>query len=147
MKVDLMKGTLVIILFAVMNISQAAEDKVKYSVKITDAAHHMAEITVLFPQTESRTIDFIMPAWRLGKYQILNLANGIRHFKVTDVRGNEVKSHRIDKNSWRVSLDKPTKLAVSYELYANQLSSRTRHIDDTHAYLDGVITFRPGRSW
>jgi len=82
-----------------------------------------------------------MPAWRLGKYKILNLANGIRQFTVTDAKGKKLAVEKIDKNSWRVITEKPTRLAVSYELYANQLETRTRHIDDSHAYLDGVSTF------
>jgi len=124
-------------------ITQAKEvvGKVNYSIKITDTAHHLAEVTALFPKTTSTTIDFVMPAWRLGKYKILNLANGIRHFSVTDAKGLELVAKKIDKNTWRVVLDKPSKLAVSYQLYANQLSTRARHIDDTHAYLDGASSF------
>lgn len=118
-----------------------ATGKVNYSIKITDAAHHLAEVTVLFPKTEASSIDFVMPAWRLGKYKILNLANGIRLFRVTDARGTELPARKVDKNTWRVMLGKPSKLAVTYQLYANQLETRTRHIDDSHAFLDGASSF------
>jgi len=128
-------------LFLLLNVVQASEQQVKYSIEITDAAHHLAEVTVLFPQTERSTVDLIMPVWRLGKYKILDLANGLRHFKVTDARGRELAVKKIDKNTWRVNLDRPSKLAVSYQLYANQLAYRARHIDDTHAYLDGASSF------
>ncbi len=141
MKVILLKVFLVLFLLFAVNTYQAREERVKYYVKIIDPAHHLAEVTALFPKVEKGTIDFVMPAWRLGKYKILNLANGIRHFSVTDAKGNVLKVRKIDKNSWRVETDKPTKLVISYELYANQLETRTRHIDDTHAYLDGVSSF------
>ena len=112
-----------------------------HSIKVIDAAHHLAEVTALFPKTKSTTIDFVMPAWRLGKYKVLNLANGIRYFSVTDAKGHDIVAKKVDKNTWRVNLDKPSKLAVSYQLYANQLADRARHIDDTHAYLDGASSF------
>ncbi len=136
-----MKVVLALFFIFVSSFTQAAVNSVSYSLKITDADHHLAEVTVLFPSTDSATVDFIMPAWRLGYYKVLNLANGIRHLRVTDVKGKDLKAKKVDKNTWRVHLDKPTKIAVSYQLYANQLARRARHIDDTHAYLDGVSTF------
>lgn len=134
---------LMVLTIGFFNVLQAKDEsgKVKYSVKITDAAHHLAEVTVLFPKTEASSIDFVMPAWRLGKYKILNLANGIRSFTVTDARGRELIARKVDKNTWRIILDRPSKLAVTYQLYANQLETRARHIDDTHAYLDGAGSF------
>ncbi|MFT5519820.1 MAG: putative metalloprotease with PDZ domain [Enterobacterales bacterium] len=121
--------------------AKQANEKVDYSIKVIDPAHHLAEVTALFPKTKSTTLDFVMPAWRLGKYKVLNLANGIRYFSVTDAKGHDILARKIDKNTWRVNLDKPSKLAVSYQLYANQLGARARHIDDTHAYLDGASSF------
>jgi len=141
MKLILAKIIVYLLLIILANSLQANENEVRYSIEITDATHHLAEVTVLFPKTDNRTIDFILPAWRLGKYQILNLANGIRNFKVSDTHGDDISVQKIDKSTWRATLDKPSKLAVSYDLYANQLETRVRHIDDTHAYLDGVGTF------
>ncbi|MCP3675505.1 MAG: M61 family metallopeptidase [Gammaproteobacteria bacterium] len=136
-----MKVVFVLVIILTSSFIHAAINTVNYSIKIADADHHLAEVTVLFPHTDSKTVDFIMPAWRLGYYKVLNLANGIRHLRVTDTKGNDLKAKKVDKNTWRVYLDKPTKIAVSYQLYANQLARRARHIDDTHAYLDGVSTF------
>jgi predicted metalloprotease with PDZ domain len=121
--------------------ANAAEDTVTYSLKITDAPHHLAQVAAKFPPTESASMDFIMPAWRLGKYKILNLANGIRNFTVTNTNGDILKAAKIDKNTWRVQLPRPTPVTVTYQLYANQLDTRARHIDDSHAYLDGASTF------
>ena len=141
MNIKLRQIVITFFLFMSLSANYAADKKVNYSLKITDAAHHLAEVTVLFPMSEAESVDFIMPAWRLGKYTILDLANGIRHFNVTDTNGKQLSVKKIDKNTWRVKLNNPTKLAVSYQLYANGLNTRTRHIDDTHAYLDGASSF------
>ena len=141
MNIRLLKTAITLFIFMSLTANYAADKKVNYSLKITDAPHHLAEVTVLFPKSEAETIDFIMPAWRLGKYTILDLANGIRNFTVTNADGKELSVKKIDKNTWRVKLSNPTKIAVSYQLYANQLNTRTRHIDDTHAYLDGASSF------
>ena len=43
---------------------------------------------------------------------------------------------KTDKGTWRVTTKPGDAVTVQYELYANMLGERTRHIDDTHAYLD-----------
>ena len=118
-----------------------SQDVIAYELEVTNADQHYAEITVLFPTTSQEYLDVVMPSWRLGKYQVLNLANGIRDLSASDSSGTELPVKKIDKNTWRIFLHEPTKIVVTYELYANQLKTRTRHIDDTHAYLDGVSTF------
>jgi predicted metalloprotease with PDZ domain len=47
----------------------------------------------------------------------------------------------MDKSTWRIRLARPTTVRVGYELYGNELGLRTRHIDDSHAYLDASAVF------
>lgn len=129
------------LIFVLLASSGFAAETVKYRVEINDPNHHYAEVAVLFPKTEQQHLDIIMPSWRLGYYKILDLANGIRHMSATDSNGNNLPIQKINKYTWRVQLDKPTKVAVTYQLYANLLARRARHIDDSHAFLDGVSSF------
>jgi len=118
-----------------------AADAVEYRLEISNPHQQYAEVTVLFPETNEAHIDVTMPTWRTGRYQILELANSVRKFSAADATGTILPAKKINKHTWRIHLNEPTKLVVTYELYANQLELRARHIDDTHAYLDGVATF------
>ena len=51
-------------------------------------------------------------------------------------RGNGTET-----GEWQVALTKPTQVTVNYQLYANELGQRTRHISSTHAYLDSSSVF------
>jgi predicted metalloprotease with PDZ domain len=82
-----------------------------------------------------------MPNWRTGRYEILNLAKGVRQFKAVNEKGEVLPVEKTDKGTWRVHIHPNDKVTVSYELYANLLGERTRHIDDTHAYLDASGVF------
>lgn len=43
---------------------------------------------------------------------------------------------KIDHSTWRVHLNEPTQVNVDYQVYANELGKRARHIDDSHAFVD-----------
>jgi predicted metalloprotease with PDZ domain len=114
---------------------------VDYQLRITNAAQHLAEVRATFPATSATTLDVHMPNWRTGRYQILNLANGVRQFKAVNAQGDTLPVTKTDKGTWRVQTHAGEAVTVSYELYANVLGERTRHIDDTHAYLDASGVF------
>lgn len=124
-----------------------AESKTtRYHLTITDAAHHLAEVSVTFPQIGTKTWDVKLPVWRTGRYEILDLGKNIRHFKAQQ-KEQDIQTHQIDKNTWRLYLKHPGDVTVTYQIYANQLKHRVAHIDESHAFLDasGVFVFAPAR--
>lgn len=121
--------------------SATARADVDYQLRITNAAQHLAEVRASFPATTGTTLDVQMPNWRTGRYNMLNLANGVRLFKAFDAKGQPLPVAKTDKGTWQVRTKPGDAVTVQYELYANMLGERTRHIDDTHAYLDASGVF------
>jgi predicted metalloprotease with PDZ domain len=121
--------------------SGAAHADVDYQLRITDAVHHLAEVSASFPAATGNALDVQMPNWRTGRYEMLNLANGVRQFKAVNQKGEALPVAKTDKGTWHVQTHPGDKVTVSYELYADLLAERTRHIDDTHAYLDASGVF------
>ena len=123
--------------------SASAYADVKYQVRITNAAQHLAEVTVEFPAVQATTLDVQMPIWRTGRYEVLNLPKNVRVFTATNGKGKKLDFVKTDKSTWQVKTSPGDTVKVSYELYANALGERTLHIDDTHAYLDasGVMMY------
>ncbi|QNM82880.1 M61 family metallopeptidase [Sphingomonas sabuli] len=109
---------------------------VDYAIDLTSPEHHSSMVTATFPTTSAAFLDVRMPAWRTGRYSILNLANGVSDFVAMDGNGRPLRWQKIDKSTWRVHLDRPAAVNVRYALYGNELGYRSRHIDDSHAYLD-----------
>lgn len=131
-------------LSALLLSSNSALATVKYHIDLSSPQHHTATVSMTLP-AGSQNANVMMPAWRTGKYKLLDLANGVRGFSATDANGKALEWQHHDKASW--SINNPTKQAitVSYSVYANELGVRTRHIDDSHAYLDatGVFMYDP----
>ncbi|NTS77670.1 M61 family metallopeptidase [Catenovulum sp. SM1970] len=111
--------------------------KVTYHLDVNDPEHHLAEVTATFTAPkQAKTLTLQLPAWRSGRYEILDLANGIRDFEVTDRQNKSLSWQKVDKSSWQIQLNGRKKITVKYQVYANQLSYRSRHIDETHAFID-----------
>ncbi|WP_350432859.1 PDZ domain-containing protein [Shewanella sp. H8] len=118
---------------------------VDYHIDINQPAHHLAQVSVSFPQTDSDKLTVNLPVWRTGRYQVLPVADGVRLFNATDSKGQSLPWKRTASGEWQIALTKPTSVKVTYQLHANELGDRLRHIDNSHAYLDasGVFMYSP----
>lgn len=105
-------------------------------ITIDQPQHHYAQIKINFDKFTTKQANFHLPTWRTGRYEILNLANGIREFSAVDNQGNKLEWQKLDKDTWQVQGTLGKKVQISYQVYANQLGKRTRHIDDSHAFID-----------
>lgn len=114
----------------------ATQAQVQYQIRITQPQHHLADIEMTLPVETEGPVTLHLPAWRSGKYQILDLANGVRRFAAVDSNGNPLAFKKTDKSSWQIDAKSKGQITVRYQIYANQLDTRTRHIDDTHGYLN-----------
>jgi predicted metalloprotease with PDZ domain len=124
--------------------STSAWADVDYHIDLTEPTHHTGQVDIVFPDVESNYIDVKMPAWRTGYYRILNLANGVRDFSAMSEDGGTLNWEKVDKSTWRIHLPESAQgddIKVNYQIYANQLGRRSRHIDDSHAYLDASAVF------
>ncbi|GAA0816380.1 PDZ domain-containing protein [Colwellia asteriadis] len=117
-------------------IAFSANAEVNVTINIDNPEHHLATVQVQFKASETKDTLVYLPTWRTGRYEILNLANGIRKFSAQDEQGNALLWEKVSKDSWRINNTQHKKLTVTYQVYANQLGKRTRHIDDSHAFID-----------
>lgn len=116
--------------------SSSSWAQVNYQISITEPAHHVAQVRAEFEVTEAKALTLMLPAWRSGKYQILDLAKGVTAFSAVDAQGKAVQWQKTEKSSWTLEPAASGKVTVQYSVYANELGERTRHIDETHAYIN-----------
>jgi predicted metalloprotease with PDZ domain len=112
----------------------------RYAVRVDAPQSHLAEIELRFAPTGD-TIDLTLPAWCPGSYLIRDYARFVRDLEVKGDDGRPRPVHKVDKQTWRVARDGATELTVRYGLYGNDLTVRTNHIGDDHAFLHGPATF------
>ena len=60
------------------SLSSVAAPTVEYRINVDQATHHMAKVTIEFPEHDADELEVRLPVWRAGRYQILDLSNGVR---------------------------------------------------------------------
>jgi predicted metalloprotease with PDZ domain len=111
---------------------------------VVDASRSAAQLITLTLTLEGLDQDFVelnMPAWRPGRYEIIDPAGTIRTLSAVGPDGQQVPNAKINKATWRFETEGMDRLEVSYTIYANSLANRTRHADSTHAFLSPSTVF------
>jgi predicted metalloprotease with PDZ domain len=105
----------------------------------------MAEVTVVLRTPPRDTLDLCLPVWRPGRYAVLDQSGAVRQLRARDGNGKELAVHKTDKATWRIESGASDEVIVDYRLYANNLGDRTRHVDDTHAFISpaAVLMYCP----
>ncbi|MCS7210999.1 MAG: PDZ domain-containing protein [Chloroherpetonaceae bacterium] len=103
---------------------------------------HLYQISITVQNTEQKPeLDFILPAWRPGRYQIQNYAANVQEFSA---RAGKVPlfSTKIDKQTWRVRTDNHSEVTVSYKYYAGaQLDAGNSYVGREEMYFNGSNLF------
>ncbi len=112
-----------------------------YEVSLQRAQSQLIDITMTLDALSQDSIDLHLPVWRPGRYEILDMAGTIITLHAHDGNLNPVAFEKTDKSTWHFDTSGVRTLTVVYTIYANSLNTRTRHADDTHAFLDGSAVF------
>jgi len=82
-------------------------------------------------------LDLKLPVWTPGSYLVREYARHLEQFQV----GGGLTWQKLSKNHWQMQTPGVDKITVQYQLYANELSVRTNHVDEYHIYINGAATF------
>src|SRR5215471_12778751 len=116
-------------------------EPIEYTVSLKAPQTQMLDIRMLIRGVGGPVLDVSMPVWRPGRYQILDPAGGVCEVKAAAGSGHSLPIVKADKTTWRITAGGAREITVSYRVLANSLGDRTRHVDDTHAFLSGTTVF------
>ncbi|MEM7375263.1 MAG: PDZ domain-containing protein [Bacteroidota bacterium] len=91
--------------------------------------------------------DFVLPAWRPGRYYLQDYAGAVSHFEARDGKNQPLKWHKINTNTWRVIHGQLDQLTVSYRYFANNQGAGSSYFNTQEIYFNPVnlFMFVPGR--
>lgn len=99
-------------------------------------AQHLLRVEMTLDELEPGTHRFSIPVWRTGRYQQLDFANALSGLAITDLSGNSISFESVNDHTWHFRLTEPTRVSIQYLLSANELGLRTRHLDQSHLFID-----------
>ncbi|MBL8378583.1 MAG: M61 family metallopeptidase [Burkholderiales bacterium] len=112
---------------------------VHYRIIPADPGAHLFEVTLTVSRPAPAGQRLSLPAWIPGSYMIREFARNIVRISAT-CRGRAVALTKVDKHTWDAApCDGP--LAITYQVYAWDLSVRSAHLDETHGFFNGTSVF------
>ncbi len=121
-------------------------EPVRYRIRFTDLHRHLVDVAVDLPPAGG-PVDVWLPTWTPGSYLVRELARHVQDVAASDDRGRTIPVERRDKNTWRLRTPSSGTVTLRYRVYANDLSVRTAHVDDSHAFLNGTCVFVTADAW
>ena len=128
-------------------ISSHTTPKIYYQVAMPQPKTHVFEVTLQVEGWQEPWLDLHMAVWTPGSYLVREYAKQVQDLQA-QVKGKEVvlSSCKKSKNHWRVKTEGNENVTIFYRVFANELSVRTNHLDNTHGYFNGaaLLFFVPG---
>ena len=118
--------------------------KVNYIVEIKNPQNHMVNVSLKFqwPRGEDK-VQVFLPSWSPGSYLMREYARNVRWFSATQGNGEVLFFEQKTKGIWEIDRTKSSlkkqndDLLIQYEIYCKELTVRTSHVDESHAFLHG----------
>ena len=107
-----------------------------HRVSIPAPQTHLVHVETTLSGAPDELVVF-MPVWAPGSYLVREYSRHVENL----VAEAPARATKIRKNAWRIATAGAKAVVVRYRVYANELTVRTSHVDDTHAFLVGAALF------
>jgi predicted metalloprotease with PDZ domain len=114
---------------------------IRYHVDLGERDHHLVTVTLVVPADLAPAARLVLPVWTPGSYLVRDYARHVQTISATDADGTPLDLEPDGTTAWRLPDAASGPVTVVYELYADDLSVRTNHVDDHHALLIPAATF------
>ncbi|HVO30296.1 MAG TPA: PDZ domain-containing protein [bacterium] len=117
-------------------------DPVRYHVALADPHAHLFRVSATFPGPfPGGVMEAFFPTWTPGSYLQREFARNVVAASAKDEKGAALALAKKDKATWRVEAGRAAAVTLELDVYANDLTVRTSHLDGTHAYFNGANLF------
>lgn len=126
--------------------ADAQTGPVHYTLDLTGSPRQTIAVAMELGGVAAEHVDLHLPVWRPGLHAILDQAGTVRDVTARGPDGRVLPVTKTDKATWRVASGGVGSLRIDYTLWAGSLENRTRHADDTHAFISpsAVCMYSPG---
>ena len=123
--------------------------RISYRLSMPEPASHLFEVEIDVRDVGADGhVDFQMPRWSPGRYAVFDFAKNVQEVKAAsacpsqaECERRELRVIRLDTQTWRVDSLPATGVALSYKVFADDLSGTFSQLDRRHANYNGHSVF------
>jgi predicted metalloprotease with PDZ domain len=97
---------------------------------------HLFEVEFIISNWDGDTLDIMMPVWTPGSYLVREYSRQLQNFAATTDKDRPLNWKKISKHQWQIETERSNEIVISYQIFANELTVRTNHLDATHGYFN-----------
>lgn len=121
---------------------------VNYKIKVEEPWTHYVKVSGEFTwEGDESKIFLALPVWSPGSYLVREYSRHLRKMRFLLPSGEFLYFEKVAKNRWLIDGEqtnsdlKGKKISFEYEVYCNEVSVRTSHVNLDHAFLHGPTLF------
>jgi predicted metalloprotease with PDZ domain len=117
--------------------------EIKYFVEVMDPKTHVVRVRVSGQRDGMDNLSFYLPSWSPGSYLMREYSRNIRSVKVLSDNGEYLNFAQVAKGTWSIDFTNSDlkkgcdNFLIEYDIFCHELTVRTSHVDETHAFLHG----------
>ncbi len=112
-----------------------------YGVAMPQPHTHLFHVTASIGNWSAAILDLKMPVWTPGSYLVREYARHIPAVTANGNNGDLISTVKVGKNHWQIHTAGQQQITVKYQVFANELTVRTNHLDATHGYFNPAALF------
>ncbi len=111
-----------------------------YLLSSADPASHYIDVEChLMLGAGQPTVEFQLPAWRPGRYELQHFAKNVQRFAVFDGQSKPLPFRKVTKDRWLVQTEDVTEVVVRYAYYSNVINAGSSFV--TNDPLTGPMLY------
>ena len=109
-----------------------------YYLSIPIPSSRFLKIKAVKVVNQESSIEFQLPSWRPGRYELGNFAKNIRSIKAYDENGKALRLEKITKDKWQVLEINCKQVTIDYEYFASQPDAGACWVDEQMLYVNPI---------
>jgi predicted metalloprotease with PDZ domain len=110
----------------------------RFEITYAQPQHHFVDFTFYIDRNNDPLIDIHLPAWRPGRYEIGNFAQGVQQLRAYNSLQEVLPCQKISKDSWRIETLAAEEITIRYRYYANTLNGGSTFLNEDQLYINPV---------
>ena len=120
--------------------AQTPREAIHYTVRFPAPQTNYVEIEALVPTDGRAAIEMMMAVWTPGSYLVREYERNVEAVTAT-ANGRPLAVDKTTKNRWRIITGAARAIALTYRVYAHEMTVRSDWVDADFAMLNGAPTF------
>jgi len=143
-----MRHYLLAFLFPFFSLAQAQsqEPSLHYTLSALQPASHYFHVDLQSAGWSRDTLNFQMPNWAPGYYQLLNFANAVESIVAKDDKGSNLSLRKLNDNTWQLAGIRGKSFTIAYDVKTSIQFVAQSYVDEKHGYavLAGIFMYPAG---